>query len=108
MIHREAYKDPENDDRHTLDVDPDDEVHYAANVIQWCLDSSTTVASFEPIPFGGVTVLERGAPQGPLNGLLPTKLKVLFTAPEPYLTHRVTTADGQFFNKTVWFKKVKN
>lgn len=108
MIHREAYKDPTNGDRWTLDVDPADEVNYAANVIKWLYDSTTTAASFEPVPSTGVTVLEQGAPQGPLNGLLPTKLKVLFTVPEPFLTHRVTTADGQIFNKTVWFKQVKN
>ena len=96
-------------DKWTLDVDPDDEVNYAADVRQWLTDSATTAASFELIT-NGVTVLEQGMPQGELSGLLPAKLKVVGALDESqaFCTFRVTTEDDQQFDKTMWFKPVQN
>jgi hypothetical protein len=110
VIHREPYKDATNDDRWTLDVDPDDEVNYVADVRQWLQDSNTSALSFELLT-NGVTVLVKGEPQGDLNGLLPAKLKVGFNGEGPaFATFRVTTelGDDQQFDKTMWFKQVQN
>jgi hypothetical protein len=105
---RAPYKDPANNGRWTIDVDPDDEVFYAANVIQWVTDAGTTVASFEPIT-NGVTVLLKGTAQGDRNGLLPVKLKVPFAETgDTFCTFRTATTDGQQFDKTIWFKRVEN
>ena len=105
MAHTAPYLDG---DKHTLDVDPDDEVNYAFDVTQWLIDSDTTVESFELV-VESVTVLVKGTPQAERGGLLPAKLKVAF--PEgatPHCTARVTTADDQQFDKTMWFKPVEN
>lgn len=92
----------------TLQVDPDDEVNYVADVTQWLIDNATTAASFELIPVG-IEVLLKGTPQGDRSGLLPAKLK--FTSDSlstRYCTWRVTTADGQRFDKTMHFVEVQN
>lgn len=95
-------------DRHTLDVDTDDEVNYAFDVRQWLIDSDTTVASFTLLPTG-VTVLVKGTPEGDRLGLLPVKLKVLFPdGVDCCCTARVKTIDDQQFDKTMWFKPVVN
>lgn len=107
MINRAPYKDPANPDRWTIDVDPDDELNYVADVRAFLADSSTTAVSFTTL-IQGVTVLEKGDPQGDLNGLLPVKLKVPFDGAEAFCTFRVVTADNQQFDKTIWFKQVQN
>lgn len=108
MAKTAPYQDPANGSRWTMDVDADDEVNYVGNVTKWLTDNGTTAASFVPV-VRNVTVLLQGPPQGPSNGLLPVKLKVNFTdTGETYCTFRVTTADGQRFDRTVWFKKVEN
>lgn len=95
-------------DKHTIDADQDDELNYVADVRQWCLDNATTVASFEIIPVG-VTVMVKGAAQGDMSGLLPAKFKVLYPEGEQaHATFRTKTADGQQFDKTIWFNKVEN
>lgn len=105
MVHTEPYFDG---DKHTLDVDKDDEVNYAFDVTQWLIDSDTTVQSFELV-VQGVTVLVKGTAQGERGGLLPAKLKVNFAEETtPFCTARVTTADDQQFDKTMWFKPVEN
>lgn len=91
-----------------LPVDPDDEVNYVFDVTQWLLDNATTAASFELVPVG-VTVLLKGTPQGDRSGLLPAKLKLTEGATgERYCTARTTTADGQKFDKTMYFDPVQN
>lgn len=95
-------------DKWTLDVDADDEVNYVANVTKWLTDNSTSTASFEIIPVG-VTVMEKGLPQGDRSGLLPAKLKLTAADSTPKsATFRTTTADGQRFDKTMYFNPVQN
>lgn len=94
--------------RWTLQVDPDDEVNYVADVTQWLIDNATTVASFELIPLG-IEVMLKGSPQGDRSGLLPAKLKFSSDVlPTRSCTWRVTTADGQRFDKTMHFVAVQN
>lgn len=108
MARFEPYKDAAKDGRWTIDADTDDELNYVANVTQWMLDNATTGATFTIVPVG-VTVLLKGTMQGELLSLLPAKLKVTFAdGPEAYATFRTKTADGQQFDKTIWFKKVEN
>jgi hypothetical protein len=107
MINREPYKDG---DKWTLDVDPDDEVNYVADVRQWLIDNNTEVESFV-LETMGLQVLAQGLPQGDRNGLLPVKLKVNFDTEPPFFPHctfRVTTTDDQQFDKTMWFNQVEN
>lgn len=106
MTRYEPYKEG---DKHFLDVDPDDEVNYVADVRKWLTDNSTIAVSFEPIPVG-CTVLKQGTPQGERGGLLPVKLRVDFNEPDAHCTFRVTTelTDDQQFDKTIWFNKVEN
>lgn len=100
------YRPYKESDRWYIDVDPDDELNYVAIVRQWCVDNATSVASFEIVP-KGVEVLIKGVMQGEFNSLLPAKLKVTFASgAEAYATFRSITADGQKFDKTIWFKKV--
>jgi hypothetical protein len=105
MTRYEPYKEG---DKHVIDTDPDDKLIYLWNVTKFCEDNSTEVESFVLVT-DGVEVLEKGTPQGPRNALLTAKCKVSFdTVQEPFGTARVTTTDGQQFDKTIWFKKVEN
>lgn len=95
-------------DKHTIDTDQDDELNYVADVRQWLIDNATTAASFT-IESVGVIVLFKGVPQGDMGGLLPAKLKVDYSGVEQaHATFRTKTADGQQFDKTIWFNKVEN
>lgn len=108
MAKFEPYKNPAKGNRWTIDADENDELNYVANVTQWMLDNVTAVASFDIIPVG-VTVLLKGSAQGEFGALLPAKLKVTYTGPtDTCATFRVTTTDGQKFDKTIWFNKVEN
>lgn len=93
----------------TLKVDPDDEVFYTADVSQWLIDNATTATSFV-LNLVGMTDLQPGQlPQGDRGGLLPVKLKFAEGAAATRLcTWRVTTADGQRFDKTLYFVPVDN
>lgn len=95
-------------DKWTLDVDPDDEVFYVANVTKWLTDNSTSAASYSIIPTG-VTVLSQADPQGDRGGLLAAKLKLTSSDNSAKsATFRVKTADNQQFDKTMYFKLVQN
>jgi hypothetical protein len=92
----------------TLEADPDDQLFYVADVTQWLTDNSTSAASFVLV-VSGVKVLAQSAPQGDRGGLLPAKLQLLDdNTQDPQCTWRVTTADGQQFDKTLHFTKVSN
>jgi len=104
MTRYEPYKEG---DKHFLDVDPDDEVNYVANVLKWLTDNNTDASSFECIPVG-CTVLLKDVPQGAQGSLLPVKLKVDFSEADAHCTFRVDTTDNQQFDKTIWFKEVEN
>lgn len=96
------------DGRWYIDKDPEDKRYYVANVTQQLADSATTAASFEAIP-QGVTLLEKGAPQGELGGLLPVKIGGMGPeGTESYCLFRVTCANGEQFDRTIHFNEVDN
>lgn len=101
MANTQPYLDG---DKWTLDVDPDDQVFYVYNVTQWLTDNSTSAVSFTLIPTG-VSVMSQSAPQGDRGGLLAAKLQIAtgFSG-TPSCTARIVTADGQQFDKTMYFK----
>ena len=95
-------------DKWTIDKDPEDQLWYVANVIAQLTDSATTASSFV-LEVAGVTVLEKGVMQGSLNGLLPVKLGGMGGAgTNSYCTFRVTCANGEQFDKTMYFDRVNN
>lgn len=90
----------------TLDIDPDDMLWYVADVTAQLADSGTTATAFTTIP-AGVTVLSAGVPQGDRGGLLPAKIQGQANANgELKCTFRVTCANGEQFDRTMYFKKV--
>lgn len=90
----------------TLDIDPDDKLWYIGNVTQQLADSGTTAVSFTPL-LEGLTLLESGTPQGDRGGLLPVKLQGIANAnTEIKCTWRVVCANGEQFDRTLYFKKV--
>lgn len=103
-VNTAPYQDPPNSGKWTIDKDPDDKLNYVADVTQFLSDSGTSAASFEVVTDGSVSLLQKGAPQGDRSGLLPVKL----TGAPGSCTFRVTTADGQQFDKTIYFKSVSN
>lgn len=96
----------EKDGKWWLDKDPDDKLYYVADVTAALRDGATSAASFEAIP-QGVTVLEVGKPQGELGGLLPVKLGSM-TGTESCCVFRVTCANTEQFDRTIWLNKVDN
>lgn len=95
-------------DKNTIDKDPEDQLWYVANVIAQLTDSATTAVSFEVI-LQGVTLMEKGAPQGNLSGLLPVKLEGMGALnTESFCTFRVTCANGERFDRTIYFNRVSN
>lgn len=95
-------------DKWRLDKDPDDKLWYVANVIAQLTDAATTAVSFEVV-VEGVTVLEKAAPQGDRSGLLPVKLGGMGAQnAESSCTFRVTCANGEQFDKTMYFDRVSN
>ena len=98
----------EKDGRIYIDKDPNDKLFYVADVTQQLVDSATSAVSFEAVPVG-VTVLEKGAPQGELGGLLPVKLDGMGELDEDsYCIFRVTCENGEQFDRTIWFNLVEN
>lgn len=91
----------------TIDKDPDDKLFYVANVTKDLTDSGTTAVSYEPI-ISGVTLLAQAAPQGPLGGLLAVKLGGFGEDDDTFCTFRVTCANTEQFDRTIWFKRVSN
>ena len=96
------------DGRWYIDKDPDDKRFYVANVIKQLGDSATTAASFEALP-QGVTLLEKGTPQGERGGLLPVKIGGMGPKnTESFCLFRVTCANGEQFDRTIYFNEVSN
>lgn len=103
MIKIEPY---EKDGRWYIDKDPDDKLYYVANVTSQLVDSATTALSFEALP-QGVEVLEKGSPQGDRGGLLPVKLTGMGgDDEESYCIFRVTCANTEQFDRTIYFNRV--
>lgn len=91
-----------------FDKDPDDQLFYVANIAADLTDSATTAASYTLIT-SGVTVLQQAAPQGTNGSLLAVKIGALTTvAGDPFVTFRVTCANGEQFDRTVYFNSVDN
>ena len=96
------------DGRWYIDKDPNDKLYYVANVISQLVDSATTAVSFEAIP-EGITLLEKGTPQGERGGLLPVKLEGMgMDGAESFCLFRVTCANGEQFDRTIHFNRVDN
>lgn len=94
-------------DKWTVDKDPDDKLFYVANVTKDLTDSGTTAVSFEAV-VSGVTVLAQAAPQGPSGGLLAVKLGGFGEDDNTFCTFRVTCANTEQFDRTIWFNRVSN
>lgn len=96
------------DGRWWIDKDPDDERYCVGNVLRDLVDGNTTAVSFEVI-VQGVTLLETGTPQGERGHLLPVKLSGFGPeGTESFCTFRVTCANTERFDRTVWFNRVDN
>lgn len=81
--------------------DPDDERFYTADVAQDLTDSNTTVASVATI-VSGVTVVTAAVFNG---SKLTVKLGGLDITPngQNFCTFRVTCANSEIFDRTIWF-----
>jgi len=98
----------EKDGRWWIDKDRNDKRFYVADVTNDLVDSATTAVSFEAIPTG-VTLLEKGEPQGEHGGLLPVKLDGMGGEDEDsFCIFRVTCENGEQFDRTIWFNLVEN
>ena len=98
----------EKDGRWYIDKDPDDKLFYVADVTNQLTDSATTAVSFEAT-VQGVTLLAAGSPQGSLGGLLPVKLEGMGESQtESFCRFRVTCANGERFDRTIYFNPVDN
>lgn len=89
-----------------VDKDPDEQSHYVANITKELSDRATTAASVVPI-VGGVEVLIQPEIQG---NFVVIKLGGLDTSDgaENFWTARVTCANGERFDRTMWFNRVDN
>lgn len=85
-----------------MSIDPDDESYVVGDVSQDLLDRGTTAQSVTPV-LNGVIVLEGPTAQG---NLMVAKITVDRTAnvTEPSLTFRVRCANGERFDRTIYFK----
>lgn len=91
-----------------FDKDPDDQLFYVANIAADLTDSATTAVSYTLIT-SGVTVLQQAAPQGTNGSLLAVKIGALTTVTgDPFVTFRVTCANGEQFDRTIYFNPVDN
>lgn len=89
-----------------IDKDPNDERYYVANIQNDLTDSATTAVSVATV-VAGVSVLEPASLQG---HLIAVKLGGLDTSAnaENFCTFRVTCANSEKFDRTIWFKRVEN
>jgi len=96
----------QKDGKWYIDKDPEDKRYYVADVTNDLADSATTAASVEAV-VAGVTVLEGPQIQG--NRVV-VKLGGLDTAPGAvnYCTFRVTCANSEQFDRTIYFNRVDN
>lgn len=102
MANLDPYKDG---DRWYIDVDPDDIRNYVADVSAELTNSNTTAASCVlvlqgMIAVGSVTIQD---------GLIATKLQgdSMSDTTDNFCTFRVTCANGEQFDKTIFFKQVQ-
>ena len=82
-----------------LDVDPDDQNYIVANVTNDLTDRATTVTSVTCIA-SGVTILEGPQAQG---AMMVAKIQAIAGALDPRVTFRMTCANTERFDRTIWF-----
>lgn len=102
-----AIQPYEKDGKWYIDKDPEDKRYYVADVTNDLTDSDTTATSVECV-VAGVTVLEGPSIQA---GKIVVKLGGLDTASSGavnYCTFRVTCANSEQFDRTIYFNRVDN
>jgi hypothetical protein len=82
-----------------IDVDPDDQNYVVANVSNDLSDRATTVTSVQCIA-SGVTVMEGPQAQGVF---MVAKVQVIAGSVDPHVTFRMTCANTERFDRTIWF-----
>lgn len=87
-----------------INKDPDDKLYYKADVELQLEGGGTTAASVETI-VAGVEVLEPAVVQGNAMVAMLGGLDVSEDDPQNFCTFRVTCANGERFDKTIWFKR---
>lgn len=89
-----------------INKDPEDKRYYVADIANDLTDSDTTAASVVCV-VAGVVILEEPEIQG---DLIVVKLGGLDTAPGAvnYCTFRVTCANSEQFDRTIYFSRVDN
>lgn len=94
------------DGKWTINKDPEDKRYYVADITNDLTDSNTTAASVTCV-VAGVTVVEGPEIQG---SKIVVKLGGLDTAPNAvnYCTFRVTCANSEQFDRTIYFNRVDN
>lgn len=88
-----------------LEKDPNDKLYYAANIAADLANSSTTAVSVEAV-VAGVELLEGPDIQG---NVIVVKLGGMGTGiTDSFCTFRVTCANGEQFDRTIYFRPVEN
>jgi hypothetical protein len=92
--------------RTTFLKDPDDQRRYKIDVSGDLTEMATTAASVIAI-VAGVSILEAATVNG---SVMIVKLGGLDVSTNPvnYCTFRITCANGEVFDRTIWFIKVDN
>lgn len=101
-----AIQPYEKDGKWYIDKDPEDKRYYVADIKNDLTDSATTAASVECV-VAGVVVIEAPSIQG---SKIVVKLGGLDTAPgaSNSCTFRVTCANSEQFDRTIYFNRVDN
>lgn len=92
--------------RWTCFKDPDDQRFYKADVTNDLTDMATTAASVTTV-VAGVSILTAATISG---STMIVKLGGLDVSNNPvnYCTFRITCANGEVFDRTIWFIRVDN
>jgi hypothetical protein len=85
-----------------MDVDPDDQNYIVADVTKDLTDRATAATSVTTV-VAGVTVLEDAVVQGSLM-VAKVTIDIEANVAAPVCTFRVTCANTERFDRTVWFK----
>lgn len=90
-----------------IDKDPDDKLFYKADVEVQLESSGTTAVTVETI-VAGVAVLQPAVVQGTAMVVMLGGLDVSEDEPANFCTFRITCANTEQFDKTIWFKRKEN
>ena len=89
----------QKDGKWFIDVDPDDQNYVVANVANDLLDRNTTVTGVACIA-SDVTVLEGPNAQ---SSLMVAKVQAIAGSVDPRVTFRMTCANSERFDRTIYF-----